>query len=156
MTSGAVPRRRTVKHGMRVWYGDGPRRHGEPLPGRVVSYIELFYDLVFVVLVGQAAHTLAAHPGWRGAAEFGALFGLIWIAWINGTLYHELHGREDGRSRTYIFAKMCVLAVLAVFVDHAGGEDGTSFAPTYSVLLVLLSWQWYEVRRRDLPEDRSA
>jgi low temperature requirement protein LtrA len=156
MTSGAVPRRRTVKHGMRVWYGDGPRRHGEPLSGRVVSYIELFYDLVFVVLVGQAAHALAAHPGWRGAAEFEAVFGLIWIAWINGTLYHELHGREDGRSRIYIFAQMCVLAVLAVFAGHAGTVDGTPFAITYAVLLVLLSWQWYEVRRRDLPQHRSA
>ena len=54
---------RSVKHGMRAWFGAGPRRHGEPIGGRPVSYIELFYDLVFVVLVGQAAHTLALHPG---------------------------------------------------------------------------------------------
>ena len=155
MTSETTPRR-TVKHGMRAWFGAGPRRHGEPVIGRSVSYIELFYDLVFVVLVGQAAHALAAHPGWGAAAEFGAVFGLIWIAWINGTLYHELHGREDGRSRTYIFAQMCVLAVLAVFTGHAGTVDGTTFALTYAVLLVLLCWQWYEVRRRDLPEHRPA
>jgi len=149
-------RRRTVKHGLRAWFGAGPRRHGKPLEGRNVSFVELFYDLVFVVLVGQAARTLALNPGWRGVAEFGAVFGLIWIAWINGTLYHELHGREDGRSRTYIFAQMCVLAVLAVFVGHAAGADGTAFSLTYAALLVLLSWQWYEVRRRDRPEDRSA
>jgi low temperature requirement protein LtrA len=149
-------RRRTVKHGLGAWFGVGPRRHGEPLEGRNVSFVELFYDLVFVVLVGQAARSLALHPGWRGLVEFGAVFGLIWIAWINGTLYHELHGREDGRSRTYIFAQMCVLAVLAVFVGSAGGGDGTAFSLTYAVLLVLLSWQWYEVRRRDLPEHRNA
>lgn len=148
--------RRTVKHGVRTWFGRGPRRHGEPLLGRSVSYIELFYDLVFVVLVSQAAHTLAAHPGWAGAFDFAALFGLVWIAWINGTLYHELHGREDGRSRFYIFAQMCVLAVLAVFTGSAAAEDGTRFALTYVVLLVLLTWQWYEVRRRDLPEHRPA
>jgi low temperature requirement protein LtrA len=152
---GSQPRR-TVKHGIRAWFGAGPRRHGEPLVGRDVSYIELFYDLVYVVLIGQAAHTLALHPGWGGVAEFGAVFGLIWIAWINGTLYHELHGREDGRSRVYIFAQMCVLAVLAVFVGYAGSTDGTAFSLTYVALLVLLWWQWYEVRRRDLPEHRSA
>jgi low temperature requirement protein LtrA len=151
-----VEPRRTVKHGVRAWFGRGPRRHGEPLLGRSVSYIELFYDLVYVVLVGQAAHSLAVHPGWRGTAEFAAVFGLIWIAWINGTLYHELHGREDGRSRLYIFAQMCVLAVLAVFTGYAGTVDGTPFALTYVVLLVLLTWQWYEVRRRDLPELRPA
>ena len=147
---------RSVKHRLRAWFGTGPRRHGEPLPHRSVSYLELFYDLVFVVLVGQAAHTLAAHPGWRGTAEFVAVFGLVWIAWINGTLYHELHGREDGRSRFYVFAQMGVLAVLAVFTGYAGTKDGTAFALTYSVLLLLLFWQWYEVRRHDLPQDKQA
>lgn len=147
---------RSVKHRLRAWFGAGPRRHGEPLPLRSVSYLELFYDLVFVVLIGQAAHTLAAHPGWRGTAEFVAVFGLVWIAWINGTLYHELHGRDDGRSRFYVFAQMGVLAVLAVFTGYAGTADGTAFALTYSVLLLLLFWQWYEVRRHDLPQDKQA
>jgi low temperature requirement protein LtrA len=147
---------RSVKHRLGAWFGAGPRRHGEPLGGRSVSYLELFYDLVFVVLVGQAAHTLAAHPGWGGSAEFAAVFGLVWIAWINGTLYHEMHGREDGRSRFYVFAQMGVLAVLAVFTGYAGTKDGTAFALTYSVLLLLLFWQWYEVRRHDLPENKPA
>ena len=129
------------------WPADEPRR---------VAWLELFYDLVYVVLIGQAAHTLAAHPGWRGTAEFVAVFGLVWIAWINGTLYHELHGREDGRSRFYVFAQMGVLAVLAVFTGYAGTKDGTAFALTYSVLLLLLFWQWYEVRRHDLPQDKQA
>jgi low temperature requirement protein LtrA len=157
MAEDSVPgERRTVKHGVRAWFGVGPRRHGEPLLGRSVSYIELFYDLVFVVLVSQSAHSLAAHPGWAGGFDFATLFGLVWIAWINGTLYHELHGREDGRSRFYIFAQMCVLAVLAVFTGTAAGVDGTRFALTYVVLLLLLTWQWYEVRRRDLPEHKPA
>ncbi len=147
---------RSVKHRLRAWFGAGPRRHGEPIQGRSVSYLELFYDLVFVVLVGQAAHTLALHPGWRGTAEFVAVFGLVWNAWINGTLYHELHGRDDGRSRFYVFAQMGVLAVLAVFTGYAGTTDGTAFALTYSVLLLLLFWQWYEVRRHDLSEDKPA
>ena len=150
------PEHRSVKHRLRPWFGSGPRRHGEPLIGRSVSYLELFYDLVFVVLVSQAAHTLALHPGVRGTIEFAVVFGLIWIAWINGTLYHELHGREDGRIRAYVFAQMVVLAVLAVFTGYSGTDDGTPFALTYSLLLVLLTWQWYEVRRRDLPEHKAA
>ena len=148
--------RRTVKHGLRAWFGAGPRRHGEPIEGRAVSFIELLYDLVFVVLVGQTAHTLAVHPSWSSAGVFAAVFGLIWIGWINGTLYHELHGREDGRSRLYIFAQMAVLTVLAVFTGAAGTTDGKAFALTYAVLIALLFWQWYEVRRHDLPENRPA
>lgn len=148
--------RRTVKHGLLAWFGRRPRRHGEPIEGRKVSYLELFYDLVFVVLVSQAAHTLAEHPGARAAAGFATVFGLVWIAWINGTLYHELHGRDDGRSRLYVFAQMGVLAVVGVFTGDAGTVDGTPFALAYAALLVLLSWHWFEVRRADRPEDRGV
>ena len=34
-----------------------------------------------------------------GYVEFAIVFGVIWVAWANGTLYYELHGREDGRTR---------------------------------------------------------
>jgi len=47
-----------------------PRAHGEILRDRTVGPLELFYDLVVVVLVAQAAHRLAAHLTPRGLAEF--------------------------------------------------------------------------------------
>ena len=37
---------------------------------RTVSFLELFYDLTYVVVIARAAHHLAAHVSWRGAAEF--------------------------------------------------------------------------------------
>ena len=42
----------------------------------------------------------------------------------NGTLVHELHGREDDRSRTFIFVQMLLLATLAVFAGEAAGDGG--------------------------------
>ena len=54
---------------------------------RRVSFLELFYDLVYVVVIAQAAHHLAEHITWRGVAEFGVVFGMIWLAWMNGTVY---------------------------------------------------------------------
>ena len=114
---------------------------------REVSFLELFYDLVYVVLIGRTTHHLAVHVDGRGVAEFAVVFGLIWLAWFNGTLWHELHGREDGRSRNYIFLQMGLLALLAVFAGEATGDDGREFAITYSVLFALLTWQWYQVQR---------
>ena len=64
------------------------------------------------------------------------VFGLIWLAWFNGTLWHELHGREDGRSRNYIFLQMGLLALLAVFAGEATGGEDEEFAITYTVLFV--------------------
>lgn len=129
-----------------------PRPHGEVIEDRTVSFLELFFDLVFVVLIARAAHTLAHHLSWRGVADFAIVFGLIWLAWINGTTHHELHGREDGRSRTFIFIQMLLLALLAVFAGDATGDGGVGFATTYVLLQLVLTWLWYTVRRQDSQE----
>jgi low temperature requirement protein LtrA len=129
-----------------------PRAHGDVIADRTVSFLELFYDLVYVVVIAQASHTLAEHISWRGFAEFAVVFGLIWIAWLNGTLYYDLHGREEGRTRTFVFIQMMLLALLAVFTADAAGEGGTPFAVVYTLFLVVLSWLWYSVRRQDAEE----
>lgn len=87
----------------RALFWQPPRAHGGIPEDRSVSFLELFYDLTYVVVIARAAHHLAEHVSWRGAAEFAVVFGLIWIAWLSGTLYCELHGREDGRTRAFVF-----------------------------------------------------
>ncbi len=135
-----------------------PRAHGDVDRERSVSFLELFYDLVFVLLIAQLAHTLADHVSWVGVRDFVVVFGLTWIAWLNGTLYHDLHGGEDGRSRSYIFAQMSMLVLLAVFAGHAADDpsDGRAFAIVYTVLLLFISWQWFDVRRFDTAEWRAV
>ena len=49
-----------------------PRPHGEQPRERVVSPLELFYDLAVVVLVAQAAHRLADLPLTAAVAAMGA------------------------------------------------------------------------------------
>jgi low temperature requirement protein LtrA len=90
-----------------------PRPHGEQPRERVVGPLELFYDLAVVVLVAQAAHRLAGHLTWSGLGEFTAVFTLVWIAWANGSLHHELHGHEDARARSTFLLQILVLAAMA-------------------------------------------
>ncbi len=139
----------------RRYFWQPPRAHGEIIEDRSVSFLELFYDLVYVVVIASAAHHLAEHVTWRGALEFSVVFGLIWIAWLNGTLYHDLHSRNDGRTRTFVFTQMAIIALLAVFTADATGEDGTAFALTYTAYLLVLTWLWYTVHRQDTAEWRG-
>ncbi len=143
------PALRRIRFGLSAWFRTPPRRHGEVKYQREVSFLELFYDLVYVVLIGNTTHHLAVHVDGRAVTEYAVVFGLIWLAWFNGTLWHELHGREDGRSRNYIFLQMGLLALLAVFAGGATTADGEQFAITYGVLFGLLTWQWYQVQRID-------
>jgi low temperature requirement protein LtrA len=92
-----------------------------------------------------------AHLSPHGLFEFAVVFSLTWIAWANGSLYLELHGRLDGRTRTYFFLQIGILAVLAVYAGDAGG-GGAGFAIAYTAFLVVMTWLWYEVRLQDARE----
>src|SRR4030081_1637312 len=107
------------------WLSRPPRPLGAILVDRRASFLEVFYDLAYVAVIGQASHQLAQHITVRGAAKFAIIFGLIWFAWINGSLYVELHGGEDGRTRNIVFVQMCILALVAVFTADAADRDGT-------------------------------
>jgi low temperature requirement protein LtrA len=131
------------------WFWRPPRPHGETIPDRTVSFLELFYDLAYVVVVGQAAGHLAEHVSVRGFMEFVVVFALVWIAWVNGSLYLELHAREDGRTRTVVFLQMVVIALLAVFTGDATEASGAAFALVYAALLTVLTWLWCTVRGQD-------
>jgi low temperature requirement protein LtrA len=130
------------------WFWLPPRPHGETIVDRRVSPLELLYDLVYAAVIAQAATHLAAHLSPGGLFEFAAVFSLTWIAWANGSLYLELHGRLNGRTRTYFFVQIGILAILAVYAPDAAG-GGVGFAIAYTAFLVVMTWLWYEVRRQD-------
>jgi len=143
MTVASTPER------FRRWFWRPPRPHGETIVDRRVSPLELLYDLVYVAVIGQAAHHLAEDVTGRAILDFAIVFSLIWIAWVNGSLYIELHGREDGRTRSIVFVQMGILALLAAFAGDAGGADGRGFAVVYSAFLGVVAVLWFLVRRQD-------
>ena len=131
-----------------------PRAHGEQPHHRVVGPLELFYDLAVVVLVAQDAHHFAGHLTWRGLGEFTAIFTLVWIAWANGSLHHELHGHDDARGRSTFLLQILVLAAIGAFIPEAGGTRGSAFAVAAGVLFAVLAVLWLFAARGDRPEYR--
>ena len=131
------------------WLVSAPRPHGAIIKDRTVSNLELFYDLAYVAVIAQASHRLAEHVSLVAFVEFAVVFSMLWFAWFNGSLYVELHGREDGRTRLLVFLQMGILALLAVFTGDAAGSTGQPFAIVYALFLLLMGWAWYSVRELD-------
>jgi len=122
----------------------------------VVGPLELFYDLAVVVLVAQAAHRLAGHLTWGGLGEFIVVFVLVWIAWANGSLHHELHGHDDARARNTFLLQVLLLAAMGAFIPQAGGARGAAFAVAAAVLFAVLAVLWLLAGRGDRPEYRRS
>jgi low temperature requirement protein LtrA len=152
--AGSTRRERWERLRRSLW--QPPRRHGEQPRERVVGPLELFYDLAVVVLVAQAAHRLAWHLTWPGLAEFAVVFSLVWIAWANGSLHHELHGHEDARARNTFLLQILTLVALGAFISQAGGSRGAAFAVAAAVLFAVLALLWGLAARGDRPEYRRS
>jgi low temperature requirement protein LtrA len=151
-TRTAARRERWARLRRSLW--QPPRPHGDAPRERAVGPLELFYDLAVVVLVAQAAHRLAGHLTWAGLGEFTVVFTLVWIAWANGSLHHELHGHDDARARSTFLLQILVLAAMGAFIPQAGGARGAGFAVAAAVLFAILAVLWLLAARGDSPEYR--
>ncbi|MFK0158162.1 low temperature requirement protein A [Streptomyces sp. NPDC090493] len=148
------PERREAWARLRRQLWRPPRAHGEQPRHRVVGPLELFYDLVVVVLVAQAAHHLADHLTWHGLGEFAVVFALVWTAWLNGTLHHDLHGHDDARGRSLFLLQILVLVPLGSFIPGAGGAEGAHFAVNAGILFAVLAVLWFLAGRGSSAEFR--
>jgi low temperature requirement protein LtrA len=120
-----------------------------------VTFLELFFDLVFVVVISQLAHRLAEHPSWSGVGWFVLLFYAVWSSWINGTLYHDLHATNDVSVRVFTFAQMLAVAVMAAFIGDVPGDGAEGFALAYAANSLLLVVLWFRTGLHD-PSHRPA
>jgi low temperature requirement protein LtrA len=137
----------------RLW--QPPARFEDRPTDRRISFLELFFDLVFVVVISQLAHRLADHPSWAGVGWFAFLFYAVWSSWTNGTWYHELHGTNDVGTRVFTFAQMLAVAVMAAFIADVPGRGSGGFALAYAANSLVLVILWFRTGLHD-PSHRPA
>ena len=79
----------------------------EPTEGeRHASWLELFFDLVFVLAVAEIAKILAGHSDVYGIVKFIALFVPIWWTWVGFTFYADRFETDEKTYRVLMFAAM--------------------------------------------------
>lgn len=100
---------------------------------REVKWIELFYDLVFVVLISHLAHALIENPSLDGVLRYTFLFLTVWFTWISSVHYFELTKVKGLSIAAFTFFKMLSVGAMTVSVHHAFGESSSRFAVGYIV-----------------------
>ena len=125
-----------------------------------VTWLELFYDLVFVVVIAELTHTLSEDINLVSLGAFSFLFIPIWWVWIGVTFYNERFKSNDVSYRLFLFLQMIPVSAMAVFADDALGEGSTGFALAYASarvmsLILVLRGGWHEKTFRPV-STRSA
>lgn len=100
---------------------------------RHATWLELFYDLVFVVAVSQLAHNLKEDISLSGLLGFVFLFIPIWWSWIGTTFYANRFDSDDIIHRLLVGVQMLTAAAMAVNIHHGLGESSPGFAFAYAL-----------------------
>ena len=105
-----------------------------------VTFVELFFDLVFVFAVTQVTHLTASHLTAGGVTRSVVLFWLIWWAWTQFTWTLNPADTESTLVRACTLVATSVAFVMAASVERAYGEDPLWFALPYIVVRLLGLW----------------
>jgi low temperature requirement protein LtrA len=131
----------------RFW--ERPRLRADTGEHRRVGWLELFYDLAFVVVISQMAHHLSEHLDVKGVLEFIATFIPVWWVWIGGMYYAERFETSDFSFRLFTFLQMLPVAGLALTATHAFDGGWQGFAGTYIFARLIIIFLWWRGARHD-------
>lgn len=108
------------------------------------TWLELFYDLIFVAVVAQLAHKLATNTTAIGVFKYITLFVPVWWVWIASTYYSNrfIVGGDAGH-KLFVFLKMVFICIFAYSVHDAFGERGAYFALAYAALRIIHVIMWH-------------
>jgi low temperature requirement protein LtrA len=115
------------------WFGsrvDLMRKRNGPEDSRV-TFVELFFDLVFVFAITQISHFLLEHFSLIGVIEAALLFLAVWWVWVYTSWATNWLDPDNAPVRLLLFALMLAGLVLSTSLPQAFGERGLAFAAAF-------------------------
>ncbi|MGO8242394.1 low temperature requirement protein A [Rhizobium johnstonii] len=104
--------------------------------GNKVTFLELFFDLVFVFSISQLSHALAAHYTPLGAAEAALMTFAVWWVWIFTAWVTNWLDPDKMPVRGMLVALMMLGLLLSASIPEAFGDKGLLFAGAYVAMQV--------------------
>src|SRR4051794_35663536 len=104
---------------------------------RRATWLELFFDLVFVFAIAELAGVLHDSPDWDGVAHLVRLsVPVIWV-WMNFIFYADQFDTDDVAYRLAVFAGMLASAALAVSLPAAATGFVLAYVAVKAIMVVL-------------------
>lgn len=114
---------------------------------RHATWLELFFDLVFVAAVSQLAGNLNKDYSPKGFLHFSILFVPVWWAWVGHTFYLTRFDSDDLGHRLITMAQIVAVASLIVHLPNALGKSSVGFALSYAAVRCILVAEYLRARR---------
>lgn len=125
-----------------------PASLGTAALDRRVSWLELFFDLVFVAAVAQIGTPLSAHYSFAELGRYAFLLLVVWWAWHGYAVYATRFDLDDATERAATVLQMVAVIFMAANAEEGlDSESSAGFAAAYAVMRVILIARYLRVRR---------
>jgi low temperature requirement protein LtrA len=118
------------------------------------TWLELFYDLIFVASFIQLGSGLSANVSLKGALAFAGAFIPLWVAWTGTTFFTNRYTVDDFLHRLLVFGQMIAVGGMGLTGCQllTGERAGFSLsAAAAQAIVAVLHFRAY----RDVPESRG-
>ena len=120
-----------------------------------VTWLELFFDLVYVAALIQLGDRLADDVSWNGVLSFIGAFVVLWWTWTGTTAFTNRFAVDDITHRLLAFVQMFGVGNLAVIAATRPDDWQNWFVAAYFVSRVPLILMYLRVMRSE-PASRSV
>jgi len=112
---------------------------------RHATWLELFFDLVFVVIISQLSHFLLHEISLLRFLEFLFLFIPVWWSWTGVTFYSTRFYSDDIQHRLLLLLQMGGAGAMAVNISGAFNDTFSGFATSYAFMRFILIIEYIRV-----------
>jgi len=102
--------------------------------GAKVKFLELFFDLVFVLGFTQCTALMVERGTFDGIAQGMLVLALLWWAWAGYAWLTSVVDPEEGAVRIVMFGAMAALLIVALAVPEAFSNRALVFAIAYGAV----------------------
>ena len=122
---------------------------------RHATWMELFYDLIFVIAISKITHTLAkvgtdTHD-LHYLGKYVLMFLPVWWAWIGHTLYNNRFDIGDRWQKVLTAFQLFAIILLSFFIDPDFEQYYLGFTLCYVAIryaLILMYWRSYHLHQQ--------
>ncbi|MHA6529968.1 low temperature requirement protein A [Paenibacillus sp. BAC0078] len=125
-----------------------------------VTWLELFYDLLFVAAVSKASHVLLHVEDWaislQTLGKFVLIFIPIWWAWVGQTLFVNRFGQDIASHRIFLIVQLFFVLIMTASLSVDFDANYYSFLIGYIGLRAMTAVQYHYVHSKETGHMRAT
>jgi low temperature requirement protein LtrA len=116
-------------------------------PHEHVHWVELFYDLIHVVIIFLLGNYLSDHLSVSGFFAFAGLFIAVWFAWADSSVFNSLYVSTDVKHRLIMTLQIVTAMLMAASIPLVHENGWIYFALAYSANRFITAFLYFRTQK---------